>query len=187
MYNRTKKAYEEILKLLKGYKDDIIFDIKDLEIKAKHHLFGIELKEKYGFNIDPKVINSLSWQKLRDHVSIGFWGTDINKKIPYVVGGRQPKNELLLKLGFREGPYIFGDDYPTDLFQDFFRELKSYEPKYVDNMNSTLYFGMDNAAMIFNRFDSIYEDYHEKNIKNMKQREIKRLKNELMKLEKSLK
>ena len=41
----TKKGYKEILKVLNKYRNDIVFDVADLERKAKHHLFGIELVE----------------------------------------------------------------------------------------------------------------------------------------------
>ena len=60
MKNITKfeKAYKEIIEVLNKYKDICVYDISDMESKAKKHLFGIELKEKYGFNVEPKDIYS---------------------------------------------------------------------------------------------------------------------------------
>lgn len=71
--NTTEKAYKAILKALNKYKSEIVFDVDDLERKAKHHLFGIDLVEKYGFNLDPKTIYSTDWQKLKENVHIGFF------------------------------------------------------------------------------------------------------------------
>ena len=48
---------------------EIVFDVNSLEREAKQHLFGVELVEKYGFNLDPKTIRSTGWQKLKENVS----------------------------------------------------------------------------------------------------------------------
>ena len=183
MENETEKAYKEILKVLKKHKDSIVFDVDTLEIKARHHLFGIELKEKYGLNIDPKGINSLRLQKLRDHTTLGWWGNKYNRTISWPDDGRQPKDELLLCISFPTGTYIFGEDYPTEFFQRFFLELKSYNPKYIDAANKSLYFSMDNACKIFNEYDSILKRYYEENKEDIKQRKIRKMKIELAKLE----
>ena len=71
--NTTEKAYKEILKALNKYKSEIVFDVDSLEIQAKNHLFGVELVEKYGFNIDPKKIYSTDWQKMKENIFIGFF------------------------------------------------------------------------------------------------------------------
>lgn len=71
--NTTEKAYKEILKVLNKYKSEIVFDVNSLEREAKQHLFGVELVEKYGFNLDPKTIHSTDWQKLKENVHIGFF------------------------------------------------------------------------------------------------------------------
>jgi len=77
--NTTEKAYKEILKALNKYKSEIVFDVDSLEMKAKHHLFGVELVEKYGFELDSKEINSTDWQKLKENVTIGFWDGERRK------------------------------------------------------------------------------------------------------------
>ena len=53
---KTKKIYDSILKIAKKNEDLLNFDFKDLESKAKYHLFGLELKEVYGLNINEKTI-----------------------------------------------------------------------------------------------------------------------------------
>ena len=180
--NPTEKAYKEILKVLNKYKSEIVFDVDDLETKAKHHLFGVELVEKYGFKLNPKTIRSTDWQELKENVTIGFWDGK-NRKVPWSCDGRQPNKETLLRISYPTGAYIFGDDYPTKLFQRFFMELKTYNPKYIDSANKSLYFSLDNAGKIYNAYDSIIKRYYEENKEDSKQRKIKKIKDELAKLE----
>ena len=180
--NKTEKAYKEILKAINKHKSEIVFDVDSLEIKAKHHLFGVELVEKYGFNLDPKKIRSTDWQELRENVFIGFWDGE-RRRISWSDDGSQPNNETLLCLKYPTGAYIFGGDYPTQFFHKFFLELKTYKPKYVDSNNHRLYFSLDNASKIFNDYDSLIKRYYEENKEDIKQRKIKKMKDELTKLE----
>ena len=178
----TKKAYKEILKVLHKYKDKIVFDVEQLEDQAKTHLFGVELVEKYGFNLDPKSIRSRDYQRLKEYIYLCYFDGH-RRKISWPDDGRQPINEMLLLLSYPTGAYIFGDDYPTDFFQRFFLELKSYKPKYIDSHNQSLYFSLDNAATVFNDYDEIFRRYYEENKENKRQRKIKKMKEELSKLE----
>ena len=81
-----------------------------------------------GFNLDPKTIHSTDWQKLKENVHIGFFDGE-RRSISWSDDGRQPKNETLLYISYPTGAYIFGGDYPTEFFQKFFLELKTYNPK----------------------------------------------------------
>jgi len=180
--NTTEKAYREILKALNKYKSEIVFDVDSLETKAKHHLFGVELVEKYGFELDPKIINSTDWQKLKENVTIGFWDGE-RRKISWSDDGSQPNKETLLCISYPTGAYIFGEEYPTEFFQKFFLELKTYKPKYTDTANKSLYFSLNNASEVYNVYDSIIKRYYEENKEDLKQRNIKKMKDELAKLE----
>jgi hypothetical protein len=182
IYKKTKKAYKEILDVVNNYRDIIVYDISDLEKKSETHLFGIKLKEKYGFDINPTDIYSLDWTRFGDYRSIGWFGKKYNRTISWSDNGKQPKDELLLEIGFSTGAYIFGDDYPTELFQQFWQELKNYSPKYIDTTNKNLYFSMENASKVFNDFKTILDKYYEINKKDSKERKIKKLKEELNKL-----
>src|SRR5680860_350661 len=95
MKSETEKAYSKILRLVKKYKDICIFDISDMESKAINHLFGLELVEKYGFNLDPKRIHNTNWQELKPNVFTGFWDGE-RRKVSWSDDGSQPKNETLL-------------------------------------------------------------------------------------------
>jgi len=187
--NNTEKAYKEIFKVLKKHKDTIVFDVKSLETKAKLHLFGVELTEKYGLKLDASKIICLDWNKFGEYMSIGWWGDKYQRTISWSDNDTQPKDELLLKISFSTGAYIFGygsmfnKDYPTKFFQKFFNELKIYNPKFTDSHNHSLYFSMDNAKNIFNSFDEIFNKYNELNEKDIKKRKIQKMKDELSKLE----
>lgn len=178
-YEESKKMYSEILSILDKYSDNCIYDIRDLKQKSECHLFGIKLKEIYGLNIDPKIINSSNYIRFGGYMSIGMWGEKYKRTIAWPDDDRQPEDELLLCIGFPTGAYIFGRDYPTDLFQKFFNELKSYKPKYTDSLNTNLFFDMGNAKGIFNNFNDILKKYHDLNKEDFKQRKIKELEKQL--------
>lgn len=176
---KTRKAYAEILNILNKYKDICNYDISNLKSIAERHLFGLELKENYGLNIDPKNIYYSNYYKHNDYMGVGWWGKKHQRTIGWPDNDKQPKNELLCYISFSTGAYIFDEDYPKELFQEFWEELKSYNPKYTDSHNHCLYFSMDNAPKIFNEFEAILKKYHERNKKESKQRQIERLQNEL--------
>jgi hypothetical protein len=181
----TKKAYSSILRVMNENKDLCIFDVAELEHKSKLHLFGIELKETYGFDIDPKNINGLGLVDLGQHTKVCWIGEKHGRTISWPDGGIQPEDELLLYITFPTGAYIFGNDYPTQFFQRFFKELLDLNPKYTDIHNSTLYYSMDNAGSVFNQFNVLYEKYQELNREDWKQRRIQKMKEDLLKLENS--
>jgi hypothetical protein len=189
MKTTAKQAYSEILKLLKKHKDVCVFDVDDLEGQSERHLFGIELKETYGLDIDPKRVDSLQWLNFKEFCHIGWWGKKYNRTISWPDGKDQPKDNLLLEISFPTGPYIFGfgsmfnREYPQEFFQIFWNDLKSYNPDYVDTHNSSLYWKIENASKIFNCFDELMQKYYALNKEDVKQRKIKAMKEELEKLE----
>lgn len=181
-YENTKRAYEEILSAINKHRDIVAFDYNELERKSKIHLFGIELKEKYGLNVEPGNISSLDWNRFGDYLSIGLFGEKYRRTISWSDDGKQPEDELMIHLSFGTGPYIFGDDYPTELFKEFWQELQTYNPKYSDTVNKGLYFSLDGGAKIFNEFKGILKKYYELNKEDSKKRKIKKLQDELAKL-----
>lgn len=182
---KVKKAYDEILKVLHKNREICVFDVSDLERKAKIHLFGLELKEVYGLNVDPKQINSIDWIRFGDYRTIGLWGEKHRRTISWSVDGRQPKDEMLLQICFPTGAHIFGEDYAVNFFQIFWLELKSFKPDYIDEVNHGLYWRLENAKDVFNLFDETLKKYHELNREDSKQRRIEKMKKELEKLENS--
>ena len=181
---KTKQAYQEILDVIGKYKDIIIFDFSELETKSKNHLFSIELKEKYGLEIDPKevIMPQYDYTNFSNERYIAWFGKKYRRTISWSDNDKQPEEEILFFLSFSTGAYIFGDDYPTELFQQFFQELKSYKPDYSDTTNHNLYWKLENAKHIFNEYKNILNKYYELNKKDSKERKIKKLQAELEKL-----
>jgi hypothetical protein len=179
-----KKVYKQILNLVKKHKDILNIDFNNLEYNAKCHLFGLELKHNYGFDINPKNINNIDWIKIGDK-TISRYGIKTTRRVTNVDDFIQPEDEYLLNISFSTGPYIFGygdifdKDYPVDFFNKFFDELKSYNPDYIDVLNRSLYWKLDNAKDIFNNYESILEKYHKLNKEDIKQRKILKLQKEL--------
>lgn len=182
---KTASIYRDILKVAKSYNKSELnnWDIEGIITKAKLYLHGVSIIDDYGLNIDPNKISSFDWNELREYIYIGNWGDKYNRTISWSDNGEQPKDELLLTIKFPTGAYIFGDDYPTKLFEKFFNELKAYNPKYSDTANKNLLFSMDNAKDVFNDFDGLLKKYHQINIEDRKQRKIDKMKSELQKLE----
>jgi len=180
-YKETKKIYNSILKIARDNKDLLNFDFEALESKAKGHLFGLELKEVYGLEIDENKIFNTKYQQLKENVHLIF----IDNKaytISWEDNGKKPIEEILIKFSYPTGAYIFSRDYPTDLFKKFFLELKSFKPDYCDTVNHSLYFKLKNAKEVFNNYNSILKKYRELNKKDFNKREIIRLKEELDRL-----
>jgi len=180
--NYTRKAYKEILDLVNKHKDICVYRVEDMEASAKNHLFGIELKEKYGLNFNPKDVKCLDCHRFNQYLFVGLWGKKHRRDISWSDNGKQPEDELLLQLSFSDGAYMFGDDYPTVLFNEFWEELKTFNPKYTDSTNGGLYFAMSNASKIFNEFASILEKYNELNKTDSRRRKIEKLNKELAEL-----
>lgn len=184
----TKSAYIKILKLMKKYKDVCIFDINELESKSNLHLFGLELNELYGLNIDPKSIYRTDWIDCGDYIKIGRYGEKYNRKISWPDDGTQPIDEMLVRISFPSGPHIFSDlrlstDYPLIFFNKFWLELKTYNPDYIDTHNHSMYWKLSNAKEIFNSFNNILDKYNKLNDDDKKQRKIQKIKEELEKLQ----
>jgi hypothetical protein len=197
---KWKIAYEEILSVCEKYKEFNeygFYDIGNMINKAKNHLLLIEWYEKYGIDLDHTShdpysrsfidINSyLSFQKFED--------AELCKKehrgrsISWSDDDRQPEDGWYLVIGFSTGAYIFGKDYDgqEQLFQDFFKELKTYKPDYSDTVNKKLFWKIENVKKIFDDFNGILNKYHEKNRAELNARKVKKLKAELEKLEKPL-
>ena len=189
--NKTnvKELCEQTISLLKELKDvagDHDWHIKRTIEYAKRIIVKENLKEKYGVEINIRYING------EENVLIDGWdeyglifikryknGDVLNSK-------EQPDNELLFAFKFHTGAYIFGENYYHDLFNEFFEELKSYKPKYKDELNDSLYFEMENGSKLFNEYDVICKKYQEKYYQLKKEEEVKELKMKLKELEEKM-
>lgn len=197
-----KDAYTDVLKVCSKYgrfnnKYSSDFnDIHRMGVSAKDHLLLIEWYEKYGLKLDHDYKPySNNYFRLDDHREFAHYNEAQKEKDSGNGGryiswpdGKQPKNEWLFEIGFSTGAYIFGEDYDSQkqLFQDFFEELKGFNPDYSDSHNHSLYWKLENAKAIFDNYHSILQKYQERNTSELKQREADNLRKKLQKLEAEL-
>jgi hypothetical protein len=190
-----KQAYKDIYDVCQKYSDNDWYrgdDIRDMMSTAKGHLMLIEWEEKYGLKIsheyNPVKTNYL---RISDNLMISYYKNALEEHekgsgryISWSDDGEQPMNEWLFELSFSTGAYIFGDDYDgqRNLFEKFFNELKTYNPDFSDAHNSSLYWKLENAKEIFNKFNEILNKYRKINTSEFEQRKIKKLEDELKKL-----
>ena len=194
---QLKRAYTEILDVCEKYANekylsDYAFeDVREMRDKAKNHLLLLSWYEKYGLDIKhDKRLYNYNYVKLDDYRHFSYFSDASAEKekgsgryISWEDDDKQPKDEWLFSFSFSSGAYIFGDDYPTQLFEKFWHELKSFNPDYCDSHNHSMYFKLENAKKIYDSFQDIMKKYYELNREDAKTRKIEKLKEELSKLE----
>lgn len=162
------KFYEQALELVKNAPDTVKKEYSVLleEDSIERALSILRISKEFQI---PLVLSSSShWITVEgypesQHMNIGFYPKDGDRKITWSDDERQPEDEYLLVISFPTGPYIFGsyfrDNYPKDTFNTFFEELRSYGPKYADTANHTLYFTADAASNVYWNFNDVMEKY----------------------------
>lgn len=188
---RIKKIYSEVLKVLKKHKDDMVFSVDKLEEQANAHIFGVELKEKYGLNIDLKKIHDTNYIRVGDFRYIVSYIEAKNKLSCFHDIVREiGKFDYLFVLDFPMGAYIFSYDnkeYPANFFAAFLQELRTYNPDFVSNITDTLCWRLENSKEIFNSFEGILDKYYELNEKRIARKNVVKLEAKLKKLKSKLK
>ena len=174
-----RKSYQAVFKVLNKHKENISFDLNDLKHKSEVHILKIRLNE-LGFKVN--YIGNLTYVDIRDWFHYVHYTPDSQYTISWSDDGRQPSNEELIKVSFPTGAYIFGDSYPTSVFNRLFIELKSFNPLYSDTKNSSLYFSLEDGARLYKEFDEIYKKYRELHTEESKAQKIKELEYQLAKL-----
>lgn len=177
------KFYQEILDVLNKH-GKIIDDEYSLDIRDK--LVSCIEKEKlnneYGLDLNSTIHYNKKWCTISPHMFLGLFGEG-HATIAWEDNGKVPKNETLLKISFPNGPYVFGGDYPRDLFTEFFNVLKDYKPSYIDTKNNSLYYSLDNAGKVKSDFEKIFNDHKDMYKKWSAENKIKVLQEQLKKLE----
>lgn len=158
---------------------------------AELHLFALSLKEKYGLNINPKLVDSLDYFSCGPYCFISKMNRNHGNYIAIPLDEKQPEEgEILVALSFPTGGYMFNKhisdrmhaEYPTEFFNKFINEIRSYNPDYSDIVNHSFYWKLENAKDIFNEFPSILEKYESEYDLDCKERKIKRLEKQLKEL-----
>lgn len=180
-----KKAYLEGLALADKYADDFSNRYSDwsfdrLRTECNSNLRRIEYYERYGIKLENPV-TSEEYYSINSYTFINKLNGS-NRKISWPDDGKQPKGYRYC-IEFSTGAFMFGEDYPTEFFQQFFDELKSYKPDNIDSHNHQLYWKLENAKAIHENFNSILQKYNELNVAHQKKRKIEKLQEELKQLE----
>lgn len=145
---------------------------------VKSALDALKKEQMFGFDVHAR----RDRYRLRDMEGIYFYAEG-KGTISWEDDRKKPDNEWLYKVHFPTGAYIFGEHYPKELFNEFFEELKTYNPAFSDSHNNCLYFRPENAKAIFVAMPGILENYHKRVAEDAKRMKIKQLKAELENLE----
>jgi len=180
MTNQDKiQAYKELLAVADKHLDvfkcnhSIRTLTEDLETLEISKLFNLELT--YAGTKRYYIKGSYdNW------THVAFYGE--GSKISWSDDGRQPEDEWLYCVSFACGAYIFGEEYPTQTFQKFFNELKSFGPKYSDTVNKCLYFTSENAYKVHAAWKELFLKYKAQVQDELKAKRKQELEEELAKL-----
>lgn len=175
----------------KLFKDLDIPDFTRAYESARKKLCAIRLCEDYGMSkiIDSMVLNAEPnvYVRIADNIYIASMGKKYNRTISWSVDGRQPTDEVMLVILFPTGAYTLGNSYPVELFKEMWDEIKTYDFKYVDEVNHGIYFPLDKAAPIANAYKDILVKYQKRYHDEANIRRAAELRLELERLEKAQK
>lgn len=177
------EAYKLILKTINDCDAQVKLDSDIRWYELPTLIKKTELEEEFGVAI--KNIHSQTWFTCGYYSAIGLWGSKHNRTISWSDDGRQPEDEWLYQISFPTGAYIFGADYCTETFDAFFAELKSFAPRYSDSANHSLYFTSGTTAEVSTALQVLIKKYSGLVQKEINEKRIIELQNELQKLESS--
>lgn len=170
------EIFKNIFNTCKEYTGDNEI-IKTIKGKCELAIFQNEIFEMYNINISINKIYNTKYIRISEchgDICLGVYNESNVHNME-----EKPNNEMLLSIQFPTGPYIFGRDYDTKIFNEFYEELKTYNPKFCDDINHYLYFDMKNAGKIYNEYENIYKKYKEKYNSKIYKRKIEELKEEI--------
>lgn len=179
------KTIDEYTTDVDGLLGEDTSDIDDIAHQIAEAFTKRNLSSKFDIPVREIHISSRYWYNVYTYpetTHIGMYGKG-RGEISWPDGGEQPNNEWLYVVKFPTGAYIFGEGYPTEVFNTFFNELKGFNPKYIDTANSALYFDGKNAGEVYSNLKDIYLKYKAEVQKELDRKRIAKLKAELEKLE----
>ena len=184
---KSKKNYELLLADLEKHSELIkncgVLSRSISINSAKSMIFKADLIENYGWVMpDHKLANDYYFN-ITDEICAGTFGGDTKRTIAWEDDAKDPNGQFLLNIRFSTGPYFFGQDYPTELFKEFFNELCEFEPDYKDTTNKSLYFNKEKAGKVLHEYDDIVKKYKERYRNEADKRKADKLRAELAKLE----
>lgn len=177
------ERHKELLECLRSF-SDILDNNSDLDRRREVQgcIRFLEIAQKFGIVFGKPDPYGYSNFRVNEYTRVILWSDGC--QISWSDNDEQPNDgELLYIISFPTGAYIFGQHYPTELFREFFKELKSYSPKYLDTANKTLYFSTDNAKVIHEAFPEILKKYQQRVAEDAKRIRKEKLMKELEQLE----
>lgn len=85
-----------------------------------------------------------------------------------------------LEIRFPSGAYFFGDDYDTELFNEFFALLSSdTNPLCIDTPNHALLYAESDSKQALAKLNELVEAYNEKYEERFRERRVKELERQL--------
>ena len=176
-------AYKELQSVVDKYPEQFQDDW-DVE-KIKETLERLEISQRFGILLEG-VYGQYQVKGAYDNWIRVYYMDGETRKISWSDDGRQPEGEWLLCISFPTGMYIFGDYFrdekPIETFNNFFNELKNFDPKYVDTVNSCLYFTEENSKIVYDNFWGIFNEYKAMVKDEMQRQRKKELEEELARL-----
>lgn len=181
---KTIDAYKKILKVIESCTKEVKLDSSiDTSYKLKSLILREEIQENFGIDLSNCYDYSATYFKVGYDKYIAKYSEKENRTISWPDDGKQPKDEWLLAITYPPGAYIFGDDYQESTFNNYFEELKSFNPKYIDSANHCLYYTDDVAKVVFDQIGEIFKKYQAIAEDNRKASKIEALKKQLEELE----
>lgn len=178
--SRSIEAYTTLKTVVEAYPDVFASEYTLSEVNAKLEM--LRISQRFGIPLHLKGYKCYGVERSYDDwTSVSCF--EGNRSIAWSDDGRQPEGgEWLFTIRFTSGAYIFGEDYLSRTFCDFFEELKSFGAKYSDTVNNVLYFTEENSKQVYEAFWPTFKKYKALVSEELKQKRKKELETELAKL-----
>lgn len=176
---------KELLELLESKQQEINEGTyRAIRDKILDEMQTLKIEDMFGIKIPQGERYRKTYYRIDEYAHICLFGENHRRTISWSDDGRQPEEEWLYSFGFSTGAYIFHSDYPSKTFNNFFVELKSFNPKYADTVNHNLYFTAENAKGVHDAFPAIFNAHRDRCLDEIKQNKIDKLQKELEALNK---
>jgi len=186
-----RKILEQIYDLIKDFEREKWDDESSAISKIKNEIRSFKIKYKYldKYNVEllSSSINGEENFSLKSEYGEIYVSRIKGKDNCYISNSKeQPKNELLMCYSHGTGSYMFGGTgwggdsyYDSELFNMYFNELKKYDYKYIDEINNSIYFNLNEGFKLYKKFSIICDKYQKLFNKRMKDDKIEQLKKKL--------
>lgn len=183
--NTNDEIYKVLLNVLDNHKPLLNESFySSMQTKILDEMFLLEIENLFQISIPVRERQKKDYFNFDDYRGIYLFGEKSRRSVSWSDDDRQPEDEWLYMIGFSTGAYSLNHEYPEKTFQEFFNELKRFNPKYIDTVNRNLYFHPENASFVHEVFPTLIKRYRDMAEEEIKQKKIEELQRELKELEK---